>query len=177
VLATPSSACSADENEGGSGDEEPSEGRARECDSAEAAIQRALRCSAYAPSEVVGEGAYGCVWSGFVRAEPDRKVAIKHCIDPFRCKRDAVRSLREIRLLKLLKHPRIVELRSVVLPAGRDFTDLHLVFDLAECDLSKMVKSETIFDESHRRWILYQILQVRVMMTSVVPPYRLHTAY
>jgi serine/threonine protein kinase len=79
--------------------------------------------------------------------------------DPFRCKRDAVRTLREIRLLKLLKHPRIVELRSVMLPEGRDFADLHLVFDLADCDLSKMIKSDTNYDETHRAWIIYQIMQ------------------
>jgi serine/threonine protein kinase len=127
---------------------------------AEVAIQHALQHSAYAACQQVGKGSYGCVWSGFLRADPARKVAIKHCNEPFRHKRDAVRTLREIRLLKLLKHPRIVELRSVVLPEYPEtFSDLHLVFDLAACDLAKMVRSETNFDETHRRWIVYQILQ------------------
>ena len=128
-------------SDSGSGSDEEEDGGEDDCDGAHV-TRRALRYSAYAASEIVGKGAYGKVWSGVVRMHPQQKVAIKHIDDVFRCRRDAVRTLRELRLLKLLQHPRIVALKSVVLPVGRrSFGDLHMVFDLCDCDLAKVRKT------------------------------------
>ena len=122
--------------------------------------ERTLQKTVYTTTRLVGEGVYGHVWAGIASGKKTEQVAIKHIDRVFRCKRDAVRVMRELRLLRLLKHPRIVELKSVALPIGRtSFDDLHMVFDLFDTDLDKMIRSATRYDESHVKWISYQVLQ------------------
>lgn len=55
------------------------------------------------------------------------------------------RILRELVLLKRLKHPYIIELIDVVEPKDRkNFDEIYLVLELADNDLRKVIKSEDI---------------------------------
>ncbi|ONK78066.1 uncharacterized protein A4U43_C02F13910 [Asparagus officinalis] len=59
------------------------------------------------------------------------KVAIKKINDVFEHVSDATRILREIKLLRLLRHPDIVEIRHIMLPPSwREFKDIYVVFEL-----------------------------------------------
>ena len=52
---------------------------------------------------------------------------------------DATRILREIKLLRLLRHPDIVEIKHIMLPpSSRDFKDIYVVFELMETDLHQV---------------------------------------
>ena len=52
---------------------------------------------------------------------------------------DATRILREIKLLRLLRHPDIVEIKHIMLPpSARDFKDIYVVFELMETDLHQV---------------------------------------
>ena len=35
--------------------------------------------------------------------------------------------------------------------------DRHIVFELFDTDLNHMIRSETRYDMTHRRWVLYQV--------------------
>ena len=53
-----------------------------------------------------------------------------------RMAQDATRILREIMLLRQLKHPDIVEIKHIMLPPDpRSFKDIYVVFELMESDL------------------------------------------
>ena len=52
---------------------------------------------------------------------------------------DATRILREIKLLRQLKHPDIVEIKHILLPPHpREFKDIFVVFELMETDLHQV---------------------------------------
>ena len=73
------------------------------------------------------------------------------CSDPDVCLRrptqvreDAIRILRELRLLRLLEHPKIVAVEDVIMPSDKGtFEDVHIVFELFDTDLNQMIRSET----------------------------------
>lgn len=55
---------------------------------------------------------------------------------------DCKRILREITLLRRLRHPYVVELFDIIEPANPDkFDTLYVVLELAESDLKKVIKS------------------------------------
>jgi serine/threonine protein kinase len=52
---------------------------------------------------------------------------------------DATRILREIKLLRQLKHPDIVEIKHILLPPHpQEFKDIFVVFELMETDLHQV---------------------------------------
>jgi len=55
---------------------------------------------------------------------------------------DCKRILREITLLRKLKHPFVVELIEILPPSDpKNFTTLYTVMEYAESDLKKVIKS------------------------------------
>jgi serine/threonine protein kinase len=65
--------------------------------------------------------------------------AIKKITNVFEHVSDATRILREIKLLRLLKHPDIVEIKHIMLPPSpRDYKDIYVVFELLETDLHQV---------------------------------------
>ncbi len=55
---------------------------------------------------------------------------------------DCKRILREIALLRRLKHPYVVELFDIIEPTDlKTFDTLYVVLELAESDLKKVIKS------------------------------------
>ncbi|GFQ01276.1 mitogen-activated protein kinase 16 [Phtheirospermum japonicum] len=91
--------------------------------------------SRYKIEEVIGKGSYGVVASAY-DTHLGEKVAIKKINDIFEHVSDATRILREIKLLRLLRHPDIVEIKHILLPPSRrEFKDIYVVFELMESDL------------------------------------------
>ncbi|XP_021904855.1 mitogen-activated protein kinase 16 [Carica papaya] len=74
--------------------------------------------SRYRIEEVIGKGSYGVVCSAY-DTHTGEKVAIKKINDIFEHVSDATRILREIKLLRLLHHPDIVEIKHILLPPSR----------------------------------------------------------
>ncbi|KAK4388516.1 Mitogen-activated protein kinase [Sesamum angolense] len=86
--------------------------------------------SRYRIEEVIGKGSYGVVCSAY-DTHLGEKVAIKKINDIFEHVSDATRILREIKLLRLLRHPDIVEIKHILLPPSRrEFKDIYVVFEL-----------------------------------------------
>lgn len=115
--------------------------------------------SRYQVQEVVGKGSYGVVGSA-IDTHTGEKVAIKKINDVFEHVSDATRILREIKLLRLLRHPDIVEIKHIMLPPSRrEFRDIYVVFELMESDLHQVIKANDDLTPEHYQFFLYQLLR------------------
>ncbi|MEW5298717.1 MAG: hypothetical protein WDW36_001806 [Sanguina aurantia] len=113
----------------------------------------------YTIREVIGKGSYGTVCSA-VDNYTGEKVAIKKITNVFEHVSDATRILREIKLLRLLKHPDIVEIKHIMLPPTcREFKDIYVVFELLETDLHQVIKANDDLTPEHHQFFLYQMLR------------------
>ncbi|XP_022736645.1 mitogen-activated protein kinase 9-like [Durio zibethinus] len=115
--------------------------------------------SRYQIQEVIGKGSYGVVGSA-IDTHTGEKVAIKKINDVFEHVSDATRILREIKLLRLLRHPVIVEIKHIMLPPSRrEFRDIYVVFELMESDLHQVIKANDDLTPDHYQFFLYQLLR------------------
>lgn len=113
----------------------------------------------YEIQEVVGKGSYGVV-AAAVDTHTGEKVAIKKINDIFEHVCEATRILREIKLLRLLRHPDIVEIKHIMLPpCRREFKDIYVVFELMETDLHHVIKTNDDLTPGHHQFFLYQLLR------------------
>uniref|UniRef100_J3L9E7 mitogen-activated protein kinase n=2 Tax=Oryza brachyantha TaxID=4533 RepID=J3L9E7_ORYBR len=114
--------------------------------------------SQYQIQEVVGKGSYGVV-AAAVDTHSGERVAIKKINDVFEHVSDAIRILREIKLLRLLRHPDIVAIKHIMLPpTRREFRDIYVVFELMESDLHQVIEANHDLTPEHHRFFLYQLL-------------------
>ncbi|KAB5538085.1 hypothetical protein DKX38_015618 [Salix brachista] len=115
--------------------------------------------SQYEIQEVVGKGSYGVVASA-IDTHTGERVAIKKMNNVFDHVSDATRILREIKLLRLLKHADIVEIKHIMLPPSpREFKDIYVVFELMESDLHQVIKLNDDLTPEHHQFFLYQLLR------------------
>ncbi|PON54618.1 Serine/threonine protein kinase [Parasponia andersonii] len=115
--------------------------------------------SQYDIQEVVGKGSYGVVASA-IDTHTGERVAIKKINDVFEHVSDATRILREIKLLRMLRHPDIVEIKHIMLPpCRREFKDIYVVFELMESDLHHVIKANDDLTPEHHQFFLYQLLR------------------
>ena len=71
-----------------------------------------------------------------------KRVAIKKVHNVFDDEVDCKRVLRELQILRTLKHPCIVDLIEICLPKDLEkFDTIFLVLEFAEADLKKILKS------------------------------------
>ena len=109
--------------------------------------------------DMIGKGSYGVVCSA-VDTLTGETVAIKKINDVFDHVSDAVRILREIKLLRFLRHPDIVQIKHILLPPSpRDFKDIYVVFELMEADLHQVIKVNDDLSQEHYQFFLYQLLR------------------
>ena len=72
---------------------------------------------------------------------------------------DCKRILREITLLRKLKHPCVVELSEVLMPYDpKHFTTIYVVMEFAESDLKKVLRSSINLEVLHIQTIVYNLL-------------------
>ncbi|KAJ0962799.1 hypothetical protein J5N97_027921 [Dioscorea zingiberensis] len=115
--------------------------------------------SQYQIQEVIGKGSYGVVGAA-IDMHTGERVAIKKINDVFEHVSDATRILREIKLLRLLRHPDIVEIKHIMLPPSRrEFKDIYVVFELMESDLHQVIKANDDLTPEHHQFFLYQLLR------------------
>lgn len=114
----------------------------------------------YEPIKAIGRGAYGVVCSAKDSRTGD-KVAIKRIAKAFDNVTDARRTLREIKLLRELRHENIIKVKDVLSPPpseGMDFSDVYIVYELMDTDLHQIIRSSQTLTDDHYQYFIYQIL-------------------
>jgi mitogen-activated protein kinase 1/3 len=112
----------------------------------------------YKIEKVIGQGSYGQV-ARAINIETEKKVAIKRMDDIFDDEIDCKRILREITLLRKLKHPCIVNLIEMLPPSDPDkFTTVYMVLEYAETDMKKLLKSSLNLEMLHIVTMIYNLL-------------------
>ncbi|GAB2226146.1 hypothetical protein Drorol1_Dr00021939 [Drosera rotundifolia] len=112
----------------------------------------------YEPIKPIGRGAYRVVCSSINR-ETNEKVAIKKIHNVFENRVDALRTLRELKLLRHLHQENVTRLKDVMLPTHRmNFKDVYLVHELMDTDLHQIIKSSQALSNDQCQYFLFQLL-------------------
>ena len=86
-------------------------------------------------------------------------VAIKKMDNIFDDEVDCKRILREISLLRKLRHPCVVNLIEMLVPPNPDtYTTIYMILEYADSDLKKMMKSNLNLEYLHIQTILYNLV-------------------
>jgi mitogen-activated protein kinase 1/3 len=113
----------------------------------------------YVPIKPIGRGAYGVVCSSINR-ETNEKVAIKKINNVFENRVDSLRTLRELILLRHIRHENVIALKDVMMPIDRNsFKDVYLVYELMDTDLHQIIKSSQPLSNDHSKYFLFQLLR------------------
>jgi len=116
----------------------------------------------YVAVENIGTGAYGVVCSAINRRLNGERVAIKKIPDIFGQVTVAMRTYREIKILKHFCHDNIISIRDILWPCDdelKTYRDVYIVLDLMESDLHRIIYSPQQLTDEHVRYFLYQILR------------------
>lgn len=128
--------------------------------------------SRYKIVDVIGRGAYGvvCAAKDLDTVATNKNVAIKKISEIFEHVTLTKRTLREIRLLRLLQHENLIALRRIMRPPdSHSFSDLYIISDLMETDLSSVIKSPQHLSNAHQQFFVYQICRgMKYLHTSNV---------
>ena len=107
----------------------------------------------------LGSGAYGLVVSA-KDTKKDIEVAVKKMERTFDHVLFAKRTLRELKILRLLHHENIIELKTIINPGQiEDFKEIYAIFELMETDLGSIIKSKQELSLDHIQFFMYQILR------------------
>ncbi|KAE8664254.1 Mitogen-activated protein kinase 7 [Hibiscus syriacus] len=113
----------------------------------------------YVPIKPIGRGSYGVVCSSINR-ETNEKVAIKKISNVFGNRIDALRTLRELKLLRHIRHENVIDLKDIMMPASRtSFKDVYLVYELMDTDLLQIIKSPQPLTNDHCKYFVFQLLR------------------
>eukprot|EP01083_Nonionella_stella_P134255 408524_1 len=110
----------------------------------------------------IGHGAFGKVIKARALSTECKydHYAIKLIPKVFRSNQMALRMIRELRILRILRHHEaIVELVDLVPPSDPfKFNNLSMVFEYMPTDLAQVFKSKQYFSNLHIKYIMYQLL-------------------
>ncbi|KAK6125653.1 hypothetical protein DH2020_040602 [Rehmannia glutinosa] len=113
----------------------------------------------YVAIKPIGRGSYGVVCS-CINKKTNEKVAIKKIMDVFENRVTALRTLREMTLLRFIKHENIVELKEVMMPNNwRGFKEVYMVYELMDTDLHQLIRSPQPLSNDHCRFFIFQLLR------------------
>jgi mitogen-activated protein kinase 1/3 len=106
----------------------------------------------------LGKGAYGKVMQ-VLHQPTNRTYAMKRYEEVFSNDLRAKRLLRELSILKSVKHSCLNKLQCVIKPENAEgFQEVYLVLDKCDMDLKKLLKSSKYLQESQVKSIIYDIL-------------------
>lgn len=113
----------------------------------------------YEPIKAIGKGAYGVVCSA-KDLKTGEKVAIKKITNAFENLIDARRTLREMVLLRHLRHDNIIAVKNMIkTPVYKGHNDVYIVYELMDTDLHQIIRSSQPLTDEHFQFFTYQILR------------------
>lgn len=116
---------------------------------------------------LLGEGAYGIVCSA-IHKPTGEIVAIKK-IEPFDKPLFALRTLREIKMLKHFQHENIISIFDIQRPDSfENFNEVYIIQEMMQTDLHRVIATQQLTDD-HIQYFIYQTLRaVKVLHGSNV---------
>jgi serine/threonine protein kinase len=88
------------------------------------------------------------------------QIAIKKIERAYEHKLFTKRTLRELRILRLLNHENVVKLITIQKPEEETkFDEIYAVFEVMETDLGSIIKSTQDLSIAHVQFFLYQVLR------------------
>eukprot|EP01083_Nonionella_stella_P157287 510527_1 len=117
----------------------------------------------YKSNTIIGLGAYGQVISAKC-VSTGKHYAIKKLENIFRHPVHAKRAIREVKILKQLKHEGIVQIIDLYM--DDKLNDLYIVSPLMDTDLHKVIQSSQKLIDKHIQFFVYQILRSLLYMQS-----------
>lgn len=155
--------CLRDEGSSGTGPQLPSHGIGAEA----AAVHRR-----YHGMQAISHGAYGIV-SSAKDISTGEDVALKRIDGVFDDLLTAKHTLRELRILRHLRHENLIEVKNVVIAGSREsYKTIYVVCELMDMDLGSILRSEQVFTDQHLQLFLYQLLRGLKYMHSAVVIHR-----
>ncbi|TMW58129.1 hypothetical protein Poli38472_011717 [Pythium oligandrum] len=113
----------------------------------------------YQQIKVVGSGTYGEVIAAS-DTETGATVAIKKITNAFMDLPDTKRILRELCLLRQLRHPNLIQLYDLLRPERLCYLeDIYIVTDLMETDLHRVIHSAQTLTDEHVAYFMRQMLR------------------
>eukprot|EP00923_Selenidium_pygospionis_P034205 GHVN01059737.1.p1 GENE.GHVN01059737.1~~GHVN01059737.1.p1 ORF type:complete len:431 (+),score=66.26 GHVN01059737.1:289-1581(+) len=114
-------------------------------------LEAALRSTPYrinnTASSLLGRGAYGTVYAGFIESTRE-PVAIKRMTDVFGDLIDCKRILREMCLLSRINSRAIISLYDIIIVGSEaSFSEILLVLEIADSDLKKLKNTSVVFPD------------------------------
>ena len=77
-------------------------------------------------------------------------VAIKKIEKAFEHKVFTLRTLRELKIMRLLNHENVLSIKTILKPRSlNEFNELYVVSDLMETDLAQIIKSNQVLSDEH----------------------------
>ncbi|KAF8712946.1 hypothetical protein HU200_028732 [Digitaria exilis] len=100
------------------------------------------------------------LYSAAVNAQTREEVAIKKIGNAFDNQIDAKRTLREIKLLRHMKHENVISIKDIIRPPRREnFNDVYIVYELMDTDLHHLLRSNQPLTADHCQYFVYQLLR------------------
>ena len=126
----------------------------------------------YKCQKIIGKGSYGSVCQAVdLFGEGNPPVAIKRIDNLFDNMADAKRILREIRILRELRHQNIIPIMDIIKPRHLStYNELYVVFALRDTDLLKLIQDHSqVLSIEHVKFFMAQLLRgVQYMHNSHV---------
>jgi len=110
--------------------------------------------------QAIGKGAYGVV-AAATDTVTGTRVAVKKVAGAFDSPADARRALREVRLLRGLRHPNVIAVRDVLAPPPGtldSFDAVYIVYELMDADLHAIIASAQPLGPDHWSFFAHQVL-------------------
>lgn len=116
----------------------------------------------YEVIDSLGSGAYGTVVAAEdhkYKDERNKIVAIKKIERAFEHQLFTKRTLRELKILRLMSHENVIDLMTIQKSLPEEKLDIYCVFEIMETDLGSIIKSDQELSIKHIQFFLYQILR------------------
>ena len=111
----------------------------------------------YFIEEIIGRGSYGVVLRA-IDHSTHLRVAIKRVFSVFNDAFDGIRVLRELKFLRVLKHPNVIHLNTILTPRDpENFQDIYIVMEDMSGDLRSIL--HTHHTHNDMRLLMIQMLE------------------
>lgn len=122
-------------------------------------FQSAVSPQEFTPDRPIGYGAFGVVWS-VTDPRCGKRVALKKMPNVFQNLASCKRVFREIRMLASFKHDNVLSCLDILQPTNAHFfQELHVLTELMQSDLHKIIVSPQSLTSDHVKVFVYQILR------------------